>query len=274
MRTLTTRKWLSRKRAVAEALLGKRTGFFVQYGYMDSIKPVPVYPDIARRCGEADVTAVLDVLAASDGMFASDPFWRVVTRHLGVLDAIIDYAVVRAFKPARLIEIGCGRSTQVLARAVRDNGSGNIVCIDPVPRLDIGDLPITFHQRTLALDDDRLVGELDRDDVLFIDSSHILQPGTDVDIEFNLLLPALRPGVLVHVHDVFLPWGYPPEWSPRNWNEVCGLIPWISSGAFEIVCPSYFLLRERPAQLRGAMPTFFPSIADPVAGSFWMRKRG
>ena len=272
-RTIATRKWLSRKRAIAGNLIGRPTGFFTQYGFMQSVQPIALYPDVLRRCAAADTAAVTAVLAQNDAAFGADPFWRVTTRHLGMLDAAIDYAVARAFRPERVIEVGCGRSTQVLAKAVGDNGRGAIVGLDPAPRLDIAGLPVTFHRRVLEPGDAALVAELGADDVLFIDSSHILQPGTDVDIQLNILLPALRPGVLVHVHDVFLPWGYPQEWGPRNWNEVSGLIPWISSGAFEIVFPSFYLLRERPEELRGAMPGFFPTIADPVAGSFWMRKR-
>lgn len=272
-RMMAAKKWLSQKRAIAGTLVGRRTGFFVQYDYMNYVTPTAIYPDVERRCKAADISAVIRVLAENDAAFAADPFWAVTTRHMGPLDAIIDYAVARTVRPAKVIEIGCGRSTQVLAKAVTDNGSGSIVCIDPAPRLDIAGLPVTFHRRTLQADDAGMVAELGENDILFIDSSHILQPGTDVDIELNILLPALQPGVLVHVHDVFLPWGYPEEWAPRNWNEVSGLIPWLSSGAFEIVFPSFYVLREKSELLRSAMPGFFSSIAGPVAGSFWMRKR-
>ena len=267
------RKWLSKKRAIAAALVGKESGFFAQYAYMSSVQQPPVYPDVDHRCRNAEVKSVLDVLAEHDADFATDTFWRSTTRHLGVMDSVIDYAVVRAFRPDSILEIGSGRSTQIMARAINDNGSGAITCIDPAPRLNITDLPITFHQRTLRADDVALAAALDENDILFIDSSHILQPGTDVDIELNILFPALKPGVLVHVHDIFLPWGYPAEWAPRNWNEASGLIPWISSGAFEIVFPSFYMLRVRTPELRMALPQLLMQNFERSAGSFWMRRR-
>lgn len=269
----TFRKWLSRKRALAKCLLGSDAGFFSQYDFMNSVAPPVIYPDIARHCEEADVQRILTELTIHDSNFAADPFWLKSTRHLGAFDSIVDYAVVRAFRPAQILEIGCGRSTQVLARALRDNCFGTITCIDPAPRLDVSGLPINLLKRALRVDDVGVASSLEPNDVLFIDSSHILQPGTDVDLELNIILPSLRPGVLVHVHDIFLPWGYPVDWRARNWNEACGLIPWISSGAMEVFFPSYFLVREREGVLRDALPQSFSAACEEAPGSFWMKKK-
>jgi hypothetical protein len=129
-----------------------------------------------------------------------------------------------------------------------------------------------FAQRPLSPQDAELTMQLESGDILYIDSSHILQPGTDVDIELNLMFPSVQPGVFVHVHDIFLPWGYPPSWNTRNWNEVSGIIPWVASGAFEIVLPSYFVAQTRTNDLRGVIPALMARDQDLAPGGFWMRK--
>lgn len=262
---------LSLIRAQAKTLLGLKSGFFIQYGYMPSVKPIAYYAAFAERCAKADLAPILAELDHDD--VRTDPFFQESTSHMGTLDALVDYATVRWAKPKRIIEIGSGRSTHVLNRAIADNGDGGqITCIDPAPRLDISALPVTIHRRTASPDDVAMVSQLEANDILFIDSSHILMPGTDCDIEFNLLFPALRPGVIVHVHDIFLPYAYPPTWEPRNWNESCGLAPWVLSDAFEVIFPTYCATQERYDELYAAMPDYTVR-GDYAGGSFWMRKR-
>jgi len=268
MEDLRTR--FSRLRARIKDAIGQKAGFFVQYDYAASVSRLEFYPAVAELCAQVDLAPVLAQLDSE--AVRTDPFFRDRTGHLDTLDALIDYAVVRWARPAHIIEIGSGRSTHVLSRAVADNGTGAITCIDPAPRLDIDALPVTMHRRLASLDDVALVAELAPNDILFIDSSHILQPGTDCDIEFNLMFPALKSGVIVHVHDIFLPFAYPPNWYPRNWNEACGLAPWILSGAFEVVFPTYYATQETAGQLYAAMPDY--TRRGPYAGgSFWLRKR-
>lgn len=273
MKKRLVRKWLSKKRALAGALLGKETGFFTQYGYMDSVSTIKQYPAVADLCLAFDGAPVFEQMRKHDDFLASDFFFDAGSRHLGSLDAAINYCVVRSLDPARVVEIGSGRSTEILARAIVDAGlDGQVTCIDPAPRLDITGLPVTFEARTLRLEDVALARSLERDDILYIDSSHILHPGTDVDIQLNVMLPALASGVVVHVHDIFLPWGYPSEWRDRHWNEVSGLIPWIASEAFEILFPSFFVTKERAADLTAAMPRFMARNTHLAPGGFWMRK--
>lgn len=261
---------LSRTRALARTLTGKKGGFFIQYDYAESVKRVDCYPALERRCEAADLQPVLAQL--DDKAVREDPFFRESTNHLDTLDALVAYAMIRRARPQRIIEIGSGRSTHVLCRAVADNAEGEITCIDPAPRMDIEDLPVTIERRVLEVGDVELVRSLQANDVLYIDSSHILLPGTDCDIEFNILLPELAPGVIVHVHDIFLPYAYPPDWDARNWNEACGLAPWILSDAFEVVFPTYWASREREEEMYAAMPDY-ARRGDYPGGSFWMRRR-
>jgi len=121
------------------------------------------------------------------------------------LDAAVAYALVRQRKPARIIEVGSGHSTRILARAM--DGMGQILAIDPAPRADIAGLQaVRLLRSTLQEASVDLFDTLCSGDVLFIDSSHILMPGSDVDILLNRVLPILPSGVLIHLHDIFLPY--------------------------------------------------------------------
>ena len=112
-----------------------------------------------------------------------------------------------------------------MARAIRDDGlrpkSPPIVS---APRADIEGTGTKLIRSTVQRAGARPAFTLLAEgDILFIDSSHILMPGTDVDLLFNRVLPALKRGVLVHVHDIFLPDDYPPEWEWRGYNEQLGV---------------------------------------------------
>jgi hypothetical protein len=120
------------------------------------------------------------------------------------LDAAVAYAIVRDRKPRHLVEVGSGHSTHVLARAL--GGLAEILAIDPAPRVDISGLPnvevvsSTVQSAPLALFD-----RLGCGDILSIDSSHILMPGSDADLLVHRSLPRLPAGTIVPIHDIFLP---------------------------------------------------------------------
>lgn len=256
------------------SFLGIPKGFFVQYDYISGIVPIAEYPGILTACQQADLKPVFNQLPATAEAVKKDPdFWNRNTNHLGPLDSAINYTITRLTKPSRILEIGCGRSTEILARAVMDGGlDARITCIDPAPRLDISNLPVQFERRLLQLSDADLVSTLEPNDMLYIDSSHILQPGSDVDLEFNILFPVLKSGVIVHVHDIHLPWGYDTSWNDKNWNEACGLMPWILSGAFEIVFPVRYAQVVHEKELIETMPDYLgPKLA--TGGSMWLRKK-
>ena len=140
------------------------------------------------------------------------------------------------------MEVGSGHSTRFMARAVRDGGlATEITSIDPAPRADIEGLGATSQldrpSRARVL---RRSRRSPSGDILFINSSHILMPGTDVDILFNHVLPSLTRGVLVHVHDVFLPDDYPPEWEWRGYNEQLGIAALIQGRGFRLLWSSHY----------------------------------
>lgn len=247
--------------------MGRPSGFFSQYDYARSVQPIANYPGIERLCERFDPAPILQQLRDAD---FSDPSWKVTTPHMGVVDSVVDHAVMVHAGVRRVVEIGSGRSTHIIARSLGEGSS--ITCIDPAPRIDISGLPVAFERRILSTQDEALAASLGEGDCLFIDSSHILQPGTDVDIELNLLFPALKPGALVHVHDIFLPFAYPASWHDRGWNEAQALAPWILSGAFEIVFPTHWMLVRHKDAMKAVLPRD-ADCGDYAGGSFWMKKR-
>jgi hypothetical protein len=265
---------LSRFRALILTALGKPRGFFTQYPYVEHMEvEVGPYPEVESLCAKAPYGRVLEEIRrhrdiiSSFGHATNDP---MLNRGMfPALDGMAAYACVRMFKPKRIIEIGSGDSTYFLARGVKDNGFGHVTCIDPQPRREIIDLDVDFKPRLMRAADAVLADELEAGDILFIDSSHIMLPGMDVDIQFNRLFPRLKPGVLVHVHDIFLPDGYPIEWHARNYSEQNALVGWLFGSSFEIIWPGQYVFTRH----RALVDSTLEGLAAPSeSGSFWIRK--
>ncbi|MEM8855644.1 MAG: class I SAM-dependent methyltransferase, partial [Pseudomonadota bacterium] len=158
------------------------------------------------------------------------------------LDAAALYALVRHHAPHRIVEVGSGHSTRFIARAIRDGGfASEMTAIDPQPRADIEGLPITLIKTTLQAAGLGPFEALKGGDILMVDSSHILMPGSDVDLVLNHVIPALPAGVIVGFHDVFLPDPYPPAWPFNVYNEQNGVAPLIG-GRAELVFSSAYVV--------------------------------
>jgi hypothetical protein len=139
-------------------------------------------------------------------------------------DAMAYYCFLRCYRPATVVEIGSGFSTLVAVEALRRNGTGRVVCVEPFPRAFLRSWPeITLVEKPAQeIDAGTLNGWLANDgDVLFIDSTHTVKTGGDCPHIYLRLLPILRRRVLVHVHDVFLPHGMPKAWLLQHhyWTE-------------------------------------------------------
>jgi hypothetical protein len=144
------------------------------------------------------------------------------------LDAAIYYAIIRHLKPNQIIEIGSGYSTQIASLAIAQNQQehypGQITCIEPYPPSYLVNegLPIHLIQQPIELIDLSCFEQLNPGDILFIDSTHMVKFGSDVCREILDILPMLKPGVWIHIHDIFFPYDYPPKWlmqERRAWNE-------------------------------------------------------
>ena len=154
-------------------------------------------------------------IAAADPL---SPYWK--NKWFTGLDAMALYAIVASRRPRRIIEVGSGNSTKFAARAIRDHRlETTIVSIDPKPRTEIDQLCDRVIRSRVEKTDLALFNDLAAGDILFIDSSHRVYTGADVTILVLEVIPRLRPGVILHIHDIFLPWDYPAEWSSRYYSE-------------------------------------------------------
>lgn len=185
-------------------------------------------------------------------------------------DAEALYLMIRRFEPKHVIEVGCGNSTRITRQAVLDAGCDTrLTAIDPYPRADIAHVVDHFEQKRLEEVDPSLFATLDSGDVLFIDSSHQVRMSNDVAHLFCRIIPALKTGVVIHVHDVFLPYEYPKRffYDCPSWGEQYVLHTLIQNGAFELLWPGYYLQQARPDAVAA-----LPFLAGGRAQSLWMRK--
>lgn len=200
----------------------------------------------------------------------------------GSVDAEVLYALVRHLQPRRLFEIGSGFSTLVSARACRANehASGRtceLVSFEPYPNDALlggvdGLTRIERHRlQEIPLE---TFDRLEANDVLFIDSSHVVATGSDVCRELLEIVPRLAPGVVVHVHDIFLPGEYPRKWledSRYFWTEQYLLQAFLAfNDSFEILWAGQYMHLERPEALQEAFSSYDPVAGSP--GSFWFRR--
>ena len=161
-----------------------------------------------------------------------------------------------------------------------EGSPGTLTAIEPYPHAFVKDA-ITAHADATLVDEQvqgvpmDTFSSLGENDILFIDSSHVLKIGSDVQYEFLEVLPRLRPGVLVHVHDIFLPGEYPKDWvygdEHRFWNEQYLLQAFLTDNAHvEVVWASNWMHRRHPDELEKALESYDRNTRFP--GSFWFRR--
>lgn len=251
-------------------------GWFIPHRYAAALPPPGAQPPygaieaLFERQSSAFADAIDLVDAHADELIGLgrllDQAW------FPALDGAIAYSLVRARQPRRIVEVGSGHSTRILARALGKDGQ--IVAIDPAPRADIAGLPgVRVVAKTLQAAQAGLFDALVAGDVLFIDSSHILMPGSDVDLLLNRVLPRLPSGVLVHIHDIFLPFDYPAVWGWRNYNEQQGVVPLLVSGACTPLFSSVWAERQLADRLARSVVPRLPQRPEAMATSLWLETR-
>ena len=182
------------------------------------------------------------------------------------LDAAAAYAMVRTLRPRQIIEVGSGHSTRFLARAVADGGlDTRITAIDPEPRASLAGLKVRWLKQVVQATSLDVFEALAERDILFIDSSHQLKPGSDVDFLLRRVLPRVAKGVRVHFHDIFLPDAYPASWAWRRYNEQEAVAPLIGRG-FAVEFASHKI-----GKLDGVLARL-PLKKGAIESSLWLRK--
>ncbi|TMB78373.1 MAG: class I SAM-dependent methyltransferase, partial [Chloroflexi bacterium] len=201
-------------------------------------------------------------------------------------DALVAYCMVRQFQPRLIIEIGSGLSSLLLAQAAARNSSSNLTCIEPFPRelvrKGFPGLRSLIEKKVQDIDVE-FFSQLESRDLLFIDSSHTVKVGGDVNYLFLEVLPRLNPGVIVHVHDIFLPFEYRRDWVMdefRFWGEQYLLQAFLTfNSEFEVLMANRYLAHRYLEDLKAAFPNLgnlkaaLPNSVRWGGGSFWMRRR-
>jgi hypothetical protein len=248
----------------------------------------PPHPELATLIGEGRdrYGAFLRRLAEISGDFADvplggtygapTPFWLNVW--FPPLDGMALTQMLREHRPARFVEIGSGVSTKFARRAVRLYGlPTRLVSIDPQPRNEIDRLCDEVLRQPLEQAPRAIFEGLQPGDILFLDSSHRAFQGSDVTVFFLEILPRLRPGVIVQVHDIYLPDDYISGHVHRLWNEQYLLATALLFGSerLEILFPSWFAGQDPDLRrLMGEQVLTGPlARLNPYGASFWMRVR-
>ncbi|MGH8674339.1 MAG: class I SAM-dependent methyltransferase [Burkholderiales bacterium] len=189
------------------------------------------------------------------------------------LDAAAAYTMVRRFRPRRIVEVGSGHSTRFLARAASDGATGTkIIAIDPAPRATLAGLDIEWLRMRVQEVGDRPFASLGEGDFLVIDSSHVMAPGSDVELLLERVLPALPAGVHVHFHDIFLPNDYPKAWAWRRYSEQVGVASLLSGQCYGIDFASAWLVAQRAKLLTTGVISRLPLVPGAIESSLWLRK--
>jgi Methyltransferase domain len=179
---------------------------------------------VARSLQRMDEFAdEFDPPVAGDEANCSEYFWGNSQFSYG--DSMAYYCLVRWLRPRRIVEIGSGFSTLVADAAIRKNGTGEIVCIEPNPRPFLSQIKSVSQviAKPIQAITPQAFGELLAPaDILFIDSTHTVKIGSDCLYIYLVLMPAITQELTVHSHDIFLPFGMPPAWSrdlQLHWTE-------------------------------------------------------
>ena len=221
----------------------------------------------------ARVAPAMAAFAAPDGYDPDSAY--------NAADAAVLYGMVRALRPGRIVELGSGQSTLVMARAARENAADGDACVlesfDPYPGVARPPLPgVARLERVPAQDVPLSVFEsLHAGDVLFVDTTHTVKLASDVNFVVLEVLPRLADGVVVHLHDIFLPYEYPRTWLEDfglYWTEQYLVQAFLAlNGGYEVLAAVHALQRQRPEAMRALLPAV---VGERVGGAFWLRRTG
>lgn len=191
------------------------------------------------------------------------------------------YNMIRTVKPRNIIEIGCGWSTRMIQAALVKNSSEDRstacrhVCVEPYEMPWLEKLPVEVKRSRVEDLPLEFFSVLGPGDILFIDSSHVIRPQGDVLYEYLQLLPTLKSGVIVHIHDIFTPRDYPREWVVEDvkiWTEQYLLEAFLSNNqAFRVIGAVNYLHHHHREALARTCP-ILAQEPDREPGAFWIEK--
>lgn len=195
----------------------------------------------------------------------------------GIGDASILQAMLRHLRPRRYLEVGSGWSTALALDTSERflDGTLSVTAIEPYPdllreRLRPED-PVNIVEAPVQSVPLERFEALEANDVLFIDSSHVLKTASDVHFLYTAVLPSLRPGVVVHLHDMFWPFEYLRHWieEGRAWNECYLVHAFLAhNSAYEVLLFNHYLAQVHPEALAAELP----AMQENPGGALWLRR--
>lgn len=202
------------------------------------------------------------------------PLWN--NGYLPGLDIIALYTVLATYKPQKYIEIGSGNSTKVAFKAKNEQKlTTQIISIDPQPRAEIDSLVEKIIRKPFEDIDEDIVEQLNENDILFIDNSHRILPNSDSMVFFLEVLPKLKKGVIVHIHDIYLPYDYPQFMCDRFYSEQYGLAMYLlaNSEKYKPILPNFFISEDKELSNEIASIWNHPNLenVEKHGGSFWLQ---
>jgi len=205
---------------------------------------------------------------------SSDPSW--INGMMPALDGVALYSFLVTHKPKIYMEVGSGNSTKFARRAIVDhNLDTKIVSIDPCPRADVNKICDEIIRKPVEEISIKIFDRLDKNDILYIDNSHTVFMNSDATAIFLDVIPKLRPGVLVEIHDILLPYDYPVEWIRRYYSEQYLLAAYILAKGkkFDIILPNTFISHDN--ELRSILVSLWEKEemknVETHGCSFWIR---
>jgi hypothetical protein len=195
-------------------------------------------------------------------------------------DAIILFCFILKFRPNKIIEVGSGYSSAVILDALDFDPELRTQCLFIEPHTERLESLLRESDKARVEILPNFVQDIDisrfdqlrENDILFIDSTHVVKTGSDVLYHITNILPNLRPGVLIHFHDIFYPFEYPRDWvmdDNRSWNEIYFLQAFLmNNDQYEIVFLNDYMQKFHGDQIRESMPKFMKA----PGGSLWLRK--
>jgi hypothetical protein len=215
-----------------------------------------------------------DINNADQEPDSTQPGWN--NEFLPGLDIVAMYGLLRDLNPKQYVEIGSGNSTKVARKAINEGGlDTKITSIDPYPRAQIDSMADKVVRKQIEnLTDYSDILNLEAGDVLFIDNSHRCLPNSDVTVCFLELLPQLKKGVIVHVHDIYIPYDYPQIMCDRAYSEQYVLAAFLlaNPAKYRPILPNYFISED--AQLKEILSPVWEHEnlkgVERHGGSFWI----
>lgn len=264
--TLTSqRRETMRLQALRDAGYFDVPAFPIPKSFAD-VSPEPIFADLAKYSTRIDDLA--DPSRNGVGFSFENTFFTSP-------DAEVLYCIVRRHKPKRIVEIGSGHSTRIFRMALRDgNIDAQLTSIDPHPRVEIDYLAdIIIRDVVENVEDSTAFTNLAANDVLFVDSSHELRAGNDMTHIYLKILPFIATGVVVHIHDIFLPYDYRVSWLMEQritfTEQYLVQMMLQTETDLEVIWPGYYLQRTIPN-----FAEYFPYMGSRDAQSLWLKKGG